>query len=479
MDKIILQAYIVPGLPQLLLAPEKNPGWMKLKLAYDEVRLEIEKINPEIILYYSTQWLSVIGYLFQADPKPKWVHVDPNWHDYGSIPYEFVVDTEFAKLYAQVAKTVGFHTATVNYYGFPIDSGTIVAQKLLNPHNHIPAAMVSCNMYAEKAETILIGKAGAIALNQYGKKAVVVLVSSLSNRFHVEEVPPEQDHFSSLKDDEWNQKILELLSEGRLEDVDQCAREFGSEANGDLGFKGIWWLNGLCGQSNDFTGHLYEYQPVYGTGAALVRLTPTKPIRPPKFLSPQDLANEDHDIGDIVAPTPIDTITQNKDDEPELRVTANAQQVRPDQVKSISPIKDRENITTVISAEAPDPVGVYPHAKIVDDFIFLSGVGPRSKKGTGIPGVELDVDGNIVNYDIEKQTRSVINNVETILRSSGATLSNIVDIQVFLTNMKDDFKQFNQTYAEYFSEIRPTRTTIGITALPTPIAVEFKVIAKM
>ena len=132
---------------------------------------------------------------------------------------------------------------------------------------------------------------------------------------------------------------------------------------------------------------------------------------------------------------------------------------------------------SVHSSKAPEPVGLYPHAKRVGNLLFLSGVGPREKGTKLIPGVELNEKGEIVNYDIEKQCRSVFNNVKLILEESGSTWSNIVDVTVFLTNMKDDFPIYNKLWAEYFAENPPCRTTLEINCLPTPIAIELKVIA--
>jgi 2-aminomuconate deaminase len=129
------------------------------------------------------------------------------------------------------------------------------------------------------------------------------------------------------------------------------------------------------------------------------------------------------------------------------------------------------------SSKAPEPVGAYPHARKVGNLLFLSGVGPRERGTKIIPGVELDADGNIVSYDIEKQCRSVFNNIKNILEDSGSSWANIVDVTVFLTNMKDDFKTYNRLYAEYFKDNQPCRTTLEINCLPTPIAIELKVIA--
>jgi len=135
------------------------------------------------------------------------------------------------------------------------------------------------------------------------------------------------------------------------------------------------------------------------------------------------------------------------------------------------------------SPRAPEPVGAYPHARRVGDLLYLSGVGPRKRGTKEIPGVTLDADGNIVEYDIEAQCRSCFENVRAIVEDAGSSWANIVDVLVFLTNMDDDFDAYNRVYAEYFAGSpeggypNPTRTTIEINKLPTPIAVEVKVVA--
>ena len=129
------------------------------------------------------------------------------------------------------------------------------------------------------------------------------------------------------------------------------------------------------------------------------------------------------------------------------------------------------------SQNAPDPVGSYPHARQVENFLFLSGVGPRERGKKEIPGVELDENGKIISYDIEVQCHSVFNNVKMILEDAGSSWDKLIDVTVFLTNMKDDFIKYNQLYSEYFKENQPCRTTVEITSLPTPIAIELKCIA--
>ena len=127
--------------------------------------------------------------------------------------------------------------------------------------------------------------------------------------------------------------------------------------------------------------------------------------------------------------------------------------------------------------KAASPVGAYPHARRVGSLLFLSGIGPREPKTNNIPGLELDANGNIMEYDIEAQVHSMFRNVKAVLEAAGAKWDQLVDITVFLTNMKDDFKKFNEVYATYFKENQPCRTTVEVGALPTQIAVEVKCVA--
>ncbi|SFN46209.1 RidA family protein [Dokdonella immobilis] len=131
----------------------------------------------------------------------------------------------------------------------------------------------------------------------------------------------------------------------------------------------------------------------------------------------------------------------------------------------------------VHAAAAPGAVGAYPHARRVGNLLFLSGVGPRRPRDNGVPGNVFDADGRLLSYDIEAQCRQVFANVQAVLEASGARWQDLVDVTVFLTDMQRDFATYNRVYAEYFSDAQPCRTTLGISALPTPIAIELKCIA--
>jgi 2-aminomuconate deaminase len=138
-----------------------------------------------------------------------------------------------------------------------------------------------------------------------------------------------------------------------------------------------------------------------------------------------------------------------------------------------------ENANSFTSANAPAAVGRYPHAKRVGELLFLSGIGPREPGTNAIPGNQYDSDGKLIAYDIEAQCHSVFANVKTVLASAGLVWTDLVDVTVYLTDMARDFKRYNAIWAQYFADDAPCRTTLGITALPTPIAIELKCVAQI
>lgn len=139
----------------------------------------------------------------------------------------------------------------------------------------------------------------------------------------------------------------------------------------------------------------------------------------------------------------------------------------------------RDATPGIRSARAPAPVGAYPHARRVGSLLFLSGIGPRTPGTDVVPGNVTDAQGRVTSYDIVRQTEQVFANLRTILDDAGSSWDRMVDVTVFLTDMARDFAAFNQTYARHFTANQPTRTTVEVGALPTPIAVELKVIAEL
>ena len=154
--EIVLGFYVPPN-PHPLLAPEQNEGWGRLREAFDTCRQRIEETDADLMLIYSTVWPSIVGHQIQAHPKPVFTHVDDDFHFLGSMPYEFSMDSEYAEKFKDACEARGLHARTVAYDGFPIDTGSVVALKLLNPDNRIPACIVSRNVYSNRAEQTFRG----------------------------------------------------------------------------------------------------------------------------------------------------------------------------------------------------------------------------------------------------------------------------------------------------------------------------------
>ncbi len=502
----VIAAFIVPGLPHPYLIPDANPAYRKVRDAYETVRAEIKRLKPDLLLLYSTQWLSVIGHQVQARPAPEWNHVDPEWHDLGSIPYKLRMDPAFGASYVEHGGRRGLEMRTVDYHGFPIDTGSVVALKLLTPKNEVPASIVSCNMYADRAETIVLGKAARDAVQATGKRVVAIAVTALSNRVHTDIVPFGKDRIHSLKDDEWNRKYLEFLGKGRLEDASQLAREFSGQANGDQKMKAIWWLSAVMGASNNYDGNVFAYEPIYGTGAAVVGLTPTLKATADKEFDEDDAEyfGGDRNVlssGSAGAATQLNILTMEEGDnwKPSLPTRTEGprggspllqeptptrpkdqpmKQMKPIRRPSSVPSVDRSGV--VATSKAPKPYAAYAHARRVGDVLYLAGIGPRHPKTNATTGGPVyDDKERPLKYDVKAQTRQCIENIRTILEESGAAMEDVFDVSVFLIDMKNDFAAFNEVYNEYFSKIQPARTTVQVEALPGPIAVELKVVAKM
>ena len=192
------------------------------------------------------------------------------------MPYSFAMDADFAAACVEKAESRGLQARTVNYDAFPIDTGSITALSLLNPDNRLPATIVSSNMYANRSETIVLGKAIRDALSEGGRKAVIVVVSSLSNRMFTEPIDPSEDRIHSQKDDDWNMKILEFFQDGRLEDLSQLSREIHGQIRVQkvVAYKPAWWLAATMGQHNNYSGEVLAYEALHGSGGAVIQLTP-------------------------------------------------------------------------------------------------------------------------------------------------------------------------------------------------------------
>jgi 2-aminomuconate deaminase len=464
----VVASFVVPVHPHTVLAPDQNPGWRRLRDAFDDAAQTIRDLKADLIIVYSTTWPSIIGHQIQADPNPEWVMVDHDFHDLGSIPYSFNIDADFAHAWDDANRNRGLQSRTVNYHGFPIDVGSVVALTLLNPDNSIPAVIVSSNMYANRSETTVLAKSCLDVIKAQGRRAVAVTAMSLSNRMFTDFINPEDDKIHSLKDDEWNRKILEFLEEGRLEDVGQLSRTIHQQIRVQkvVAFKPMWWLSAMNGNRNDLTGKILAYESIHGAGGAVVSLDPTSTGVGDKEYDEDDVEYYHGERG-VLDSTDETTTEAEAEEEP---------------ASSSGPaLWDPTDATGSVNTDAaPKPVGAYPHARRVGDMLFLSGVGPRQPGTNAIPGGPIhDENGEPLEYDIKAQTRAVVENVRRIVEEAGATMEQIVDVTTFLVDMKRDFSGYNDVWAETLGKVGPTRTTLAIDALPTPIAVEMKVIVHM
>ena len=276
-DEPILFGIYCPPHPHPLLCPDGNQGYRNLRQAFENCAKKIEESDADLILVYSTTWPSVVGHQIQALENPIWTHVDDDFHYLGSMPYEFSIDVDFANSMKDAAVARGLYARTVAYDGFPIDTGSVVALSLLNPENRIPAVILSSNMYSNRSETIVLGKAARDTLHAQGKKAVIVVVSSLSNRMFTEHIDPSEDRIHSQKDDDWNQKILEFFAEGRLEDLSQLSRDIHGQIRVQkvVAYKPAWFMASTMGQHNNYAGDVLAYEPLHGSGGAVITLTPS------------------------------------------------------------------------------------------------------------------------------------------------------------------------------------------------------------
>tara|TARA_B110000444_G_scaffold155071_1_gene145160 strand:- start:151 stop:1563 length:1413 start_codon:yes stop_codon:yes gene_type:complete len=460
----IVGSYIVPVHPHTVLVPEQNEGWQRLRHAFDEAAQRIKDADADLLIIYSTTWPSIIGHQIQANPNPEWVMVDDDFHDLGSIPYSFNIDADFAHAWNEANEKRGLKSRTVNYTGFPIDVGSVVALKLLNPDNAIPAVIVSSNVYANRSETTVLAKACLDVIKATGRKAVAVTAMSLSNRMFTAPIEPKDDKIHSLKDDEWNRKILEFLGEGRLEDVGQLSRTIHKQIRVQkvVAFKPMWWLSGMNDNRNNLTGEVLAYEAIHGAGGAVVHLDPAA----------SGAGDKEYDEDDVEYFAGERNVL-DAEEETEIIVEATP--------KTSGPAlwEPTTGADSVNSDAAPKPVGMYPHARRVGDLLYLSGVGPRQPGTNAIPGGPIsDGQGNPLEYDIKAQTQAVVDNITRILEEAGGSIEDVLDVTSFLVDMDRDFSGYNEVWANTLGRVGPTRTTLAIRALPTPIAVEMKVIAK-
>ena len=268
----VVSAFLVPGSPLPALKPEAL-GWGRLAAAMQRAGRALEASKPDAVLVYSTQWLAVLDQQWLTRKRSQGVHVDENWYEFGELPYDIHADTELAHACVAASPRSGVHARGVNYDGFPIDTGTIVACMLLGIGTPTrPLVVASNNLYHSGAVTESLGALAAAAAAEQGKRVAVVGVGGLSGSLFRTEIDPRADRIVSGEEDKWNQRILQLVESGDVGQLRVAIPQFAKEARADMGFKHFHWILGAL-QGRFVGARVHGYGPVYGSGAAVVEFT--------------------------------------------------------------------------------------------------------------------------------------------------------------------------------------------------------------
>lgn len=263
-----VSAFLVPGSPLHLLRPD-NPPWRPIVAAFERASRALAMSRPDAVLLYSTQWIAVLDALWQARPRLTGVHVDENWHGYGDMSFDISVDAELAQACVAASRQAGITAKPVDYDEFPIDSGTIVAMRLLDPDGRYPIVMAANNLYHDAATTMKMAEVAAATARTQNKKVAIVGVGGLSGSVFREPIDIDQDRIAADEDDRWNRRILRLLEKGEPDELDSVLESYAREARVDMGFKHLAWIRGAIG-GRFFGARVHGYGPAHGAGAAVV-----------------------------------------------------------------------------------------------------------------------------------------------------------------------------------------------------------------
>ena len=268
----VVSAFLVPGSPLPRLKPEVL-AWGRLAAAMQRAARALEASRPDAVLVYSTQWLAVLDQQWLTRRRSSGVHVDENWYEFGDLPYDILADTELAHACVAASPRIGVHARGVNYDGFPVDTGTIVACSMLGiGTEQRPLVVASNNLYHDAGLTERLGALAADAAAEQGKRVAVVGVGGLSGSLFRTEIDPRSDRLASADDDRWNQRVLQLIETGDVAQLRRVVPEFARQARADMGFKHFHWVLGAL--KGRFVGaRVHGYGPVYGSGAAVVEFT--------------------------------------------------------------------------------------------------------------------------------------------------------------------------------------------------------------
>lgn len=265
----LVAAFLVPGSPLHFLRPEVAP-WAPLVAAHRRAADTLADARPDVLIVYSTQWLAVLDELWQTRAHVQGLHVDENWYEFGDLPFDMRVDTALAQACIAASATIGVRSKGVDYDGFPIDTGTIVANGFLNPGSRVPLVIVANNVYHDWQTTERLGALAAAEAERLGRRYAVLGVGGLSGTIFREEIAPADDRVASAADDALNRQMLETLARPDGDALRMFCADYAAKARADMGMKHLAFVLGALGPR--FAGaRTLGYGPSYGSGAAVVQ----------------------------------------------------------------------------------------------------------------------------------------------------------------------------------------------------------------
>lgn len=264
----IVGAFIVPGSPLHYLRQDNAP-WKPILDGYAEARRRIDDLNPDVIAIYSTQWFAVLDQLWQTRRHLKDIHVDENWYEFGDLPFDITVDADLAEACIRKSPEIGIRSKAVDYDNFPVDSGTIVVDHLLNPEKKFPLLLTTNNLYHDWDTTEKLGAMTAEVAEAQGKRVVLIGIGGLSGFGFRRRIDIAEDRISSDAEDQANRRMLQLLESANLDAIYNYLADYVTHARVNMGFKHLAWI--LGGLNKRYrSAKTLGYGPDYGSGAAVI-----------------------------------------------------------------------------------------------------------------------------------------------------------------------------------------------------------------
>jgi 2-aminophenol/2-amino-5-chlorophenol 1,6-dioxygenase alpha subunit len=267
----LVAAMLVPGSPLPMLRPD-NPPWQPIVQGFARAREILAASQPEVLLLYSTQWIAVLDQLWQTRAHLHGLHVDENWYEFGDLPFDLRVNTALAEACVEGTRALGVNAKGVDYDGFPLDTGTIVAGRMLDPEGRLPIVLAANNLYHDWAQTKRLGAMAAEQAERAGKRYAVIGIGGLSGTVFRHEISVEDDHLATPADDALNQQLFAALARGNESGLEAECTAYAGAARADMGLKHLAFVLGAIG-NRGFGTEVLGYGPVWGSGAAVINFT--------------------------------------------------------------------------------------------------------------------------------------------------------------------------------------------------------------